>query len=82
MKTLIFEDLKTGETWEHNHNDWILQFCNFKSTIHPSLLRIGQKIEVKDEKGHTVRISCKRNTESWSETFDRKNKTFIKGASS
>ena len=60
MKKLIFEDIKTGHKWEHSPDDWILNFCNFNSSIHPSLLRIGQTIEVKDVNGNPVKISCVR----------------------
>ena len=56
MKKLIFTDKKTGETWEHSPDDWILKYCNFNSSIHPSLLRIGQVITLKDVNGHLVEI--------------------------
>ncbi len=62
-KKLIFEDLKTGFKWEHNNQDWILNFCNFNSSIHPSLLRIGQTINIKDANGDPVRISCVKEVE-------------------
>jgi hypothetical protein len=56
MKKLIFKDKSTGETWEHSPDDWILKYCNFNSSIHPCLLRIGQVITVKDVNGHPVEI--------------------------
>jgi hypothetical protein len=57
-KILLFEDTKTGRKWEHGPNDWILNYCNFNSTIHPSQLRIGQTLEVMDKDGNLVKIKC------------------------
>jgi hypothetical protein len=55
-KYLRFTDLKTGYIWFHHPDDWILSFCNFNSNIHPSLLKYGQTIIVKDSKGNDVEI--------------------------
>lgn len=60
MKKLIFEDIETGKVWDHNHDDWILLYCNFNTPIHPCLLKVGQTIEVKDVDGNRVKISCVR----------------------
>lgn len=41
MKKLLFEDLSTGNRWEHACNDWVLMYCNFNTPTHPSLLKVG-----------------------------------------
>lgn len=68
-KKLIFTDLETGETWVHNPNDWILNFCNFNTAIHPSLLRTGQWLHTKDVHGHRIEIKAELRQHESNETL-------------
>lgn len=57
-KFLIFKDTTSGEIWEHSVKDWILTFCDFKTPIHPTLMKAGSSQNGKDVKGHTVVITA------------------------
>ena len=60
LKLLYFKDLVTGQEWTHDPNDWILNYCNFNSEIHPSQLRVGQSTTGKTTEGHDVLIEAKK----------------------
>ena len=57
-KNLRFIDLSTGEVWYHRPNDWILNYCNFNTPIHPTQLQLGQSITATGEDGGKVAIEC------------------------
>lgn len=59
QKVLVFYDLKTKEVWEHPQNSWFLTYCNFNSSIHPMLLKVGQEITIPDANNNWVRVSCR-----------------------
>jgi hypothetical protein len=58
---LVFKDKTTGEEWHHLTGDWILLFCCFNTSIHPSLMTPWQKMTTKDTKGNLVEITCIKN---------------------
>ena len=57
-KLLVFKNIKSKDTWTHYPNDNVLLYCNFNSSLHPSLLKIGQRMIVKDANGSPVLIEC------------------------
>lgn len=61
---LVFVNLETGETWEHDQKSWFLNFLNFGTKKHPVLFLIGESETGQDQDGQKIKITCEAKNEN------------------